>query len=123
MDRGVLSLVDDLHERGLLDSTLLVMAGEFGRTPRISSLAEDKLPGRDHWGAVQTVWLAGGGVRGGVVVGSSDRAGGYPASHPQTPENLAATIYQSLGLPATLAWHDDLGRPHQVYHGEPIAFS
>ena len=55
------------------------------------------------------------------MVGSSDKIGGYPAADPQTPENMAATIYQALGIPATAAWHDALDRPHHVYHGEPIA--
>lgn len=120
-DRAVSALLDDLDGGGLLDSTLVVMAGEFGRTPRISTLPSAyKLPGRDHWGRVQTVLLAGGGVVGGRVVGSSDRIGGHPASDPQTPEDLAATIYRSLGIPALASWEDDLGRPHQVYHGTPI---
>ncbi len=120
-DRAVSALLDDLDGCGLLDSTLVVMAGEFGRTPRISTLPSAyKLPGRDHWGRVQTVLLAGGGVVGGRVVGSSDRIGGHPASDPQTPEDLAATIYRSLGIPALASWEDDLGRPHQVYHGTPI---
>jgi uncharacterized protein (DUF1501 family) len=121
-DKALAALLDDLHESGLLESTLIVMAGEFGRTPKISTLPQHyKLPGRDHWGAVQTVFLTGGGVRGGTVVGASDRTGGYPAAEPQTPENLAATIYHALGIPATAAWHDAVGRPHYVYHGEPIA--
>jgi len=120
-DRALSALLDDLQDRGLLDDTLLVMAGEFGRTPKVFGLPQHyKLPGRDHWGAVQTVWLAGGGVVGGRVIGSSDRTGGYPAADPQTPENLAATIYSALGLPPEVAWHDDLGRPHHVYHGDPI---
>jgi uncharacterized protein (DUF1501 family) len=114
--------LDDLHERGLLDSTLIVMAGEFGRTPKVFGLPQHyKLPGRDHWGAVQTVFLAGGGVRGGVVVGSSDKTGGYPASNPQTPENLSVTIFRSLGIAQTQVWHDAIDRPHPIYHGEPIA--
>lgn len=120
-DRAVSALLDDLHNSGLLDRTLVVMAGEFGRTPKISTLPGAKLPGRDHWGAVQTVFFAGGGVRGGTVVGSSDKTGGFPASDPQTSENLAATIYSSLGIPAEAAWYDDVDRPHHVYHGEPIA--
>ncbi len=121
MDQAVSALVDDLDERGLLDSTLLVMAGEFGRTPKISHLPQHyALPGRDHWGRVQSVWLAGGGVPGGVVVGASDKFGGEPASDPQTPENLAATIYQGLGLPRHSTWRDMLDRPLPVYHGEPI---
>jgi hypothetical protein len=120
-DRALSALLDDLHERGLLANTLIVMGGEFGRTPKISTLPQFyKLPGRDHWGAVQTVFFAGGGVRGGTVVGASDKNGGYPASDPQTPENLGATIYQALGLPQTAAWHDAASRPHYIYHGEPI---
>jgi hypothetical protein len=121
MDRAVSALLDDLADSGLLECTLVVMAGEFGRTPKISHLPQYyKLPGRDHWGAVQTVFFAGGGVIGGRVVGSSDRHGGHPASDPQTPENMAATIYQALGIPATAAWHDALDRPHHVYYGAPI---
>jgi hypothetical protein len=120
-DRAVSALLDDLDGAGLLDTTLVVMAGEFGRTPRISLLPSAyKLPGRDHWGRVQTVFLAGGGVVGGGVVGCSDRIGGHPASDPLAPEDLAATIYHALGIPAQAAWQDDLGRPHQVYHGRPI---
>jgi uncharacterized protein (DUF1501 family) len=121
MDRCVSALIDDLDARGLLDTTLIVMAGEFGRTPRISGLSQFyALPGRDHWGAVQTVFLAGGGVRGGTVVGSSDRNGAYPATSPQTPENLAATIYETLGIPRTAAWYDPAQRPHHVYQADPI---
>lgn len=120
-DRAVSALIDDLAERGLLDDTLIVMAGEFGRTPRIFSIPGAKLPGRDHWGRVQSVLLAGGGVRGGNVVGASDKIGAMPASEPQTPENLAATIYRALGIPPLAVWHDAVDRPHQIYHGEPIA--
>jgi hypothetical protein len=79
-----------------------------------------RLPGRDHWGAVQTVFFAGGGVRGGTVVGSSDRNGGFPATSPQTPENMAATIYEALGIPRTAAWHDPANRPHFIYSGDAI---
>jgi hypothetical protein len=120
-DRALSALLDDLAESGLLDSTLIVMAGEFGRTPKLSHLPQYyKEPGRDHWGAVQTVFFAGGGVRGGTVIGSSDAIGGYPQSSPQRPENMAATIYQSLGIPPTAAWTDSVDRPHHIYHGEPI---
>jgi len=120
-DQSLSALVLDLEQRGLLDSTLIVMAGEFGRTPKISTLTQFyKGPGRDHWGAVQTIWLAGGGIRGGKVVGSSDKSGGYPATDPQTPENFAATIYSALGIPKTAAWHDATNRPHFVYSGEPM---
>lgn len=117
-DRGVTALLDDLDERGLLDETLIVMVGEMGRTPKINK----KLPGRDHWGAVQSVLIAGGGVPGGVTVGASDKDGAYPASDPQRPENLAATIYHALGIPPTATWKDEVDRPHHIYHGEPIRF-
>jgi hypothetical protein len=122
-DRAVSALISDLDERGMLEDTLVVMAGEFGRTPKIFTFkgAKSKLPGRDHWGALQTVFFAGGGVRGGSVVGSSDKIGAYPNSDLQRPENMAATIYQALGLPRTTVWKDKLGRPTHIYHGEPIA--
>ena len=121
-DRAVAALLDDLDDRGMLDETLIVMAGEFGRTPRVFTFpgAKSGKPGRDHWGAVQSVFFAGGGIRGGSVVGASDRQGGFPAADPQTPEDMAATIYSALGLPKTVAWHDKLNRPNQVYHGSPI---
>ena len=120
-DRAVSALLDDLEERGLLKETLIVMAGEFGRTPKISLLAKSyKKPGRDHWGAVQSVFFAGGGVQGGRVIGSSDKLGGYPASDPQKPENMAATIYEALGIPREMMWKDAAERPHKIYHGDPI---
>ena len=121
-DRAVSALLDDLSDRGMLDDVLIVMAGEFGRTPKVFTFpgAETKLPGRDHWGAVQSVFFAGGGVKGGTVIGESDAQGAYPKSDPQKPENMAATIYEALGLPATITWKDSLDRPHHVYHGDPI---
>lgn len=120
MDRAVSALLDDLDARGLLSETLVVMGSEFGRTPKISTIAGAKLPGRDHWGGAQTVFLAGGGVRGGAVIGATDRIGAYPADAAQRPENLAATIYEALGLPRTIEWYDPLARPHSVYEAEPI---
>ena len=120
-DRGVSALLEDLSNCGLLDTTLVVMAGEFGRTPRISTLPSAyKLPGRDHWGRAQSILLAGGGVVGGRVIGSTDKIGGNPTSEPQTPENFAATIYQALGIPPLAEWRDELDRPFQVYRGTPI---
>jgi hypothetical protein len=119
-DRAVAALIEDLDDRGLLEDTLIVMAGEFGRTPKIVPSSRTKTPGRDHWGPVQTVFFAGGDVRGGTVVGSTDRIGGYPVSNTYKPENMAATIYEHLGIPRTAAWYDKLERPHQIYYGEPI---
>lgn len=121
-DRALSALLDDLSQSGLLDSTMIVMGGEFGRTPKLSLLADSyKEPGRDHWGAVQTLFFAGGGVKGGNVIGSSDKDGAYPASDPQKPENMAASIYSVLGIPASATWQDEADRPHNIYHGEPIA--
>jgi uncharacterized protein (DUF1501 family) len=120
LDRSVSALLDDLDESGLLDNTLIVMAGEFGRTPRIFSIPMAKLPGRDHWGRVQTVFFAGGGAPGGVVVGASDRNGGVPATEPKMPEDFGATIYHALGIPSAATWDDAGGRPHNIYYGEPI---
>ncbi len=121
-DRAVSALLDDLAASGELDETLIVMASEFGRTPKISLLDKHyKLPGRDHWGAVQSVWFAGGGVQGGNVIGASDAMGAYPAQQPVKPENFAATIYHALGIPATAVWQDAQDRPHSIYHGQPIA--
>jgi len=120
-DRALCALLDDLRGSGLLDSTLIVMASEFGRTPKLSTATETyPAPGRDHWGAVQTVFFAGGGIRGGTVIGSSDKLGAYPASHPQKPEDMAATIYKALGIPDIAAWRDESDRPHHIYHGRPI---
>jgi hypothetical protein len=121
-DRAVSALLDDLHQSGLLESVLVVMAGEFGRTPRISHIARDiyKTPGRDHWGPVQTAFFAGGGVHGGAVIGASDASGAYPVADAQTPESFAATIYDALDIPHNAEWHDTTGRPYPVYLAEPI---
>jgi hypothetical protein len=120
-DKALCALLDDLQSSGLLKTTLIVMGSEFGRTPKLSTLGDSYSgPGRDHWGAVQSVFFAGGGIRGGTVIGASDKNGAYPAHLPQTPENMAATIYQALGIPATAAWHDAVDRPHAVYNGRPI---
>jgi uncharacterized protein (DUF1501 family) len=124
MDQAVSAFLEDLQERGLLGETLVVMFGEMGRTPKVQAQnrSPGAKPGRDHWGAVQTVLAAGGGVPGGMVVGASDKNGAYPAADPQRPENLAATLYSALGIPGTAAWLDEVNRPHQIYSGDPIRF-
>ncbi|HLJ11766.1 MAG TPA: DUF1501 domain-containing protein, partial [Planctomycetaceae bacterium] len=115
MDQAVSALMDDLAESGLIDSTLVVMTGEFGRTPKINKDA-----GRDHWGPAMTSVFAGGGVRGGTVIGATDRIAAYPTIDRQTTENLAATIYHALGIPQQTSWTDIDGRPHELYRSEPI---
>jgi hypothetical protein len=120
LDRALATLLDDLGERGLIDDTLVVMAGEFGRSPRISTIPNAREAGRDHWGRVQSVFLAGGGVRGGTVVGRSDRLGGEPDADGQRPEDLAATIYTALGIAPGTVWHDESSRPFPLVDGRPI---
>ncbi len=93
LDRAVSALLDDLQSRGLLESTLVVATGEFGRTPRINAAG-----GRDHWPGVWTGLLAGGGVRGGHVVGASDAHAAAPALRPVSPQELLATMYRSVGI-------------------------
>src|SRR5262249_32603401 len=117
-DPALSALLDYLEAKGLLQDTWIVMASEFGRTPRIN---QARNPGRDHWGNVQSVFFAGGGVKGGRVVGASDRLGARPAADPQTPDNMAATIYQALGIPRSAVWRDVGERPHPFYPGEPIS--
>jgi len=120
MDRAVSALLDDLASRGLLDETLVVMGSEFGRTPRITTLPGVKLPGRDHWGGCQSILLAGAECMGARSSAPRTGLGHFPRKAAQRPENLAATIYEALGLPRTAEWHDPLDRPHSVYDGEPI---
>ena len=113
VDKAVAALLTDLKERGLADKVLLVMAGEMGRTPRISVDRGTNLPGRDHWASLGALALAGGGLRMGQVIGASDRTGGNPATEPVTPSHLMATIWHTLfnvgelrlvaGLPNDLA--------------------
>ena len=114
-DRSLSALIEDLDARGLLDSTLVVAMGEFGRTPKINKDA-----GRDHWPHCYTVLLAGGGVRGGAVFGASDRLGAYPAKDPVTPGDLAATIFWRFGLDPAAEIHDTTGRPYRLATGNPI---
>lgn len=115
MDRAVSALLDDLEETGLIDETLVVVTGEFGRTPKINKGA-----GRDHWGPVNTMLFAGGGVKGGNIIGASDRIGAEVTRDLVTPENFSATIYDALGIPRTATWVDMDGRPYEIYHAKPI---
>lgn len=115
-DRAVAALLDDLSSSGLLDTTLVVMTGEFGRTPKINKDA-----GRDHWGPAMTSFFAGAGVRGGHVIGATDKIAAYVTDQRQTPENLAATIYEALSIPRTADWRDVDGRVHELYRAAPIA--
>ncbi|MEX0679538.1 MAG: DUF1501 domain-containing protein [Pirellulales bacterium] len=122
-DQAFSALLDDLHERGMLDETLVVWTGEFGRTPRVGQRNSDAgagRDGRDHWPGCFSTVLAGGGIRGGQVYGSSDRHAAYPASNPVAPVDLVATVYHLLGVPDDLALPDAQGRPLVVCPGTPI---
>ncbi|MDA0835661.1 MAG: DUF1501 domain-containing protein [Planctomycetota bacterium] len=115
LDRGFNAFMEDLTASGLLDETLIAMYGEFGRTPKIN-----KASGRDHWGAVQSTVLAGGGIRGGQVYGSSDRDSAFPVSKPVSPEDMLATIYYAMGISPDSEIYDPLQRPHRIVNGTPL---
>ncbi|MFT5522430.1 MAG: hypothetical protein ACI9HK_000374 [Pirellulaceae bacterium] len=115
-DLAYTALIEDLEQRGLLDDTLVVAWGEIGRTPRVNKDA-----GRDHWPYVFSAAFAGGGVRGGQVVGSSDKDGGVPQDNPKLPHDVLATIYRHLGIDTRALYTDPQGRPHPVLpEGSPI---
>jgi len=122
LDQGLAALIDDLQAEGRLEQTLVIVGTEFGRTPRISTLPGQTIPGRDHWAAVYSVMFAGGGVRGGRVIGQSDRAGAYPTTTTYTPFDLGATVYEFLGVPADTEIRDSLNRPLQLNSGRPMRF-
>jgi len=115
LDRAVSGLLDDLAENGLLERTLVVVTGEFGRTPKINADG-----GRDHWGPVMTSLFAGAGVRGGNVIGATDKFAAQPIADRHTIENLAATVLATLGIPRNAQWVDFDGRPHEVFRSEPV---
>ncbi len=114
-DRGMSALLQDLHDRGRLDDTLVVWMSEMGRTPRIT-----KGGGRDHWSFCYSILMAGGGVRGGQVYGSSDRSAAYPSTNPVSPADVGATIYHCLGIDPRTHVTDQQGRPLVVSPGNPI---
>ena len=114
-DKSFAALIEDLDDRGLLDSTLVVAVGEFGRTPKINEHA-----GRDHWPDCYSAVLAGGGVTGGAVYGSSDKIGAFPDSDPVTPADLAATVFRCLGFEPETEFSDEAGRPWRLSEGQPI---
>jgi hypothetical protein len=122
-DQCLSALLDDLDQRGLLDTTLVVSMGEFGRTPRIGQVTANggtDATGRDHWPNCYTILLAGGGVRGSAIVGRSDAMTAYPAERPTAPEDVIATIYYALGIDWHTEVRDRLGRPLPVTRGQPV---
>jgi arylsulfatase A-like enzyme len=106
------ALIEDLEARGLLDSTLVIVMGEMGRTPKVNAQA-----GRDHWPQCGFSLLFGGGIRAGLVHGSTDKIGAYPTSHPVSPADFVATIYHLLGIDPHRTLPDRQGRPIPIAHG------
>jgi Protein of unknown function (DUF1501) len=124
LDQGVSAFLDDLEAHGLLEQTLVVMVGEFGRTPRIGESSTNdasQRTGRDHWAGVFSAVFAGASVRGGQVIGKSDKIAAYPATRGFYPADLGATIYHALGADPASQVRDQLGRPLQLNRGEFIA--
>jgi hypothetical protein len=114
-DAAVSSLLEDLSERGLLDETLVILMGEFGRTPRFN-----KAGGRDHWPQCFSVLIAGGGIKGGQVYGASDKSAAYPSATPVSPQDLTATLYTRLGVDPHTVIHDQQNRPYVLVEGKPL---
>ncbi len=121
LDRGLAALMDDLSATGLLDQTLVLVMGEFGRTPRISTLSGQAVSGRDHWAHVYSALVAGAGVRGGQVVGQSDANAAYPVSRPWSPADVCTTLFNALGVDYNAVLMDPLQRPNHLLNGEVIA--
>jgi hypothetical protein len=115
-DQGFAALLDDLSARGLLDETLVVWSGEFGRHPRITK----SNAGREHWPRCYSAVLAGGGVHAGCILGASDRWAAYPARDPVSPDDLGATILHALGIDPATELPDRLGRPLRINSGTPL---
>ncbi len=119
-DQTLPTFIEDMAARGLLDETLIVWMGEFGRSPKVTNTAQFGPNGRDHWPKCYTVLLAGGGVTPGAIYGSSDRIGAYPASDPVTPDDIAATMFWALGIDPATEVRDTLDRPLPIAAGQPI---
>jgi uncharacterized protein (DUF1501 family) len=115
MDQAFAALVSDLAERGLLEQTLVISAGEFGRTPIVNKDA-----GRDHWPSAYSTVLAGGGIAGGLVYGASDKRGAFVARDPVSPADLLATMWRQLGIAPHTELRDRLGRPHALSAGRVV---
>ncbi len=120
LDQALAALVDDLDGEGLLGRTFVAALGEFGRTPKVSTLPGQSIPGRDHWAYVYSGLFAGGGVVGGRVIGKSDKVGAHPVTRSYTPFDVGATVYHVLGIDPAAEVRDALGRPARLNTGTPI---
>jgi hypothetical protein len=118
LDQGVAALLDDLAASGLLDETLVVLLGEFGRTPKVTTMPGARSPGRDHWAPCFFGLFAGAGVRGGQVIGKSDPIGAHPITRPYSPDDVGATVYHVLGIDPGSEVRDRQDRPVRLNRGE-----
>ena len=120
-DQTVATLINDLDQRGMLETTMVIALGEFGRTPKISTLAGQSKPGRDHWANAMSILFAGGGARGGQVIGATDRQGHSAFERVLSPENYVSTVYRKLGIDPDKVYYTPAGRPtHLVSDPTPI---
>ncbi len=120
LDQGLAALTDDLLASGLMDETLLIVMGEFGRTPKVSTLPGQSLPGRDHWAHAYSGMFAGAGVMGGQVIGQTDAQAAYPVSRSFSPADICSTVFNALGVDHDVQLIDPLQRPHHLLNGTII---
>lgn len=120
LDQGLAALMDDLSSTGLLDQTMVIVTGEFGRTPKVSNLPGESLPGRDHWAFAYSGLFAGAGIRGGQAVGQTDAIAAYPLTRAWSPADVCTTIFDALGVDHSATLVDPLGRPNHLLNGQVI---
>lgn len=120
LDQGLAALMDDLIASGMLEETFVIVMGEFGRTPKVSTLPGQTIPGRDHWAHAYSGMFAGAGVRGGQVIGQTDEVAAYPKTTPWSPADICTTIFNALGVPHDVTLMDPLERPHHLLNGNVI---
>ena len=120
LDQGLAAVMDDLSATGLLDETLVIVMGEFGRTPKISTLPGQTIPGRDHWAHAYSILFAGAGVRGGQAIGRTDSIAAEAISRSWSPADLCTTLFDALGVDKSAVLTDPLGRPNHLLNGEVI---
>jgi uncharacterized protein (DUF1501 family) len=120
LDHAVAALLDDLESTGLVDETFVMLLGEFGRAPKLTTQGGNPRPGRDHWAPCFFGLFAGAGVRGGQMIGKSDKIGAYPATTPYSPDDIGATVYHMLGVDPASEVRDRQDRPVQLNRGQTI---
>jgi uncharacterized protein (DUF1501 family) len=121
LDQGLEALMNDLTASGLLEQTLVIVMGEFGRTPKISTLPGEKIAGRDHWASAYSGLFAGAGVRGGQVIGQTDAQAADPVTRPWSPADVCSTVFNALGVDPDVQLTDPLQRPHHLLNGTIIS--